>query len=67
MPVRLGNEAIEAAKKAAGLNGETLTSYATRVLLEAANRDIDKFVRERIKAVEEPAARKISKRKEPGK
>ena len=35
MPVRLGNEAIEAAKIAASLRGMTLTDYATSVLLEA--------------------------------
>jgi uncharacterized protein (DUF1778 family) len=50
MPVRLGNDAIEAAKKAAALKGQTLTEYATRVLLEVANHDIDEFVKSRSKA-----------------
>lgn len=49
MPVRLGNEAIEAAKIAASLRGMTLTDYATTVLLEAANHDIDVFARARVK------------------
>jgi hypothetical protein len=43
-PVRLGIEAIEAANIAASLKGMTLTEYATQVLLETANRDIDEFV-----------------------
>ena len=50
MPVRLGNEAIEAAKKAAALKGQTLTDYATQVLLRAATDDIDEFVRSHSKA-----------------
>ncbi len=43
MPVRLGKDAIEVAKKAASLKGMTLADYATAVLLESANRDIDEF------------------------
>jgi len=50
MPVRLGPEAIEAAKKAASLKGMTLTDYATAVLLESANRDLDEFAKSRVKA-----------------
>jgi hypothetical protein len=50
MPVRLGHDAIEVAKKAASLKGMTLTDYATAVLMESANRDIDEFARDRIKA-----------------
>jgi hypothetical protein len=49
MPVRLENKAIEAAKIAASFRGETLTAYASRVLLEVANRDIDEFVKARSK------------------
>jgi hypothetical protein len=55
MPVRLGKEAIAAAKKAAALKGKSLTDYATAVLLAAANRDIDAFVREQTsKAKKQP-------------
>jgi len=43
MPVRLGHEAIEAAKIAGSLKGMSLAEYATAVLLEKANRDIDEF------------------------
>jgi hypothetical protein len=43
MPVRLGLEAIEAAKIAGSLKGLSLAEYATAVLLERANRDIDEF------------------------
>lgn len=49
MPVRLETQAIEAAKIAASFKGETLTAYASRVLLEIANRDIDAFVKARSK------------------
>jgi hypothetical protein len=35
--------AIEAAKIAASFRGETLTAYASRVLLDVANYDIDEF------------------------
>ncbi len=54
MPVRLGNDAIEAAKKAAALKGQTLTEYATGVLLAAANHDIDEFVKSHAKASQKP-------------
>jgi hypothetical protein len=47
MPVRLGYEAIEAAKIAGSLKGMSLAEYATAVLLEAANRDIDEFSKAR--------------------
>lgn len=50
MPVRIGNEAIAAAKKAAGLKGLTLSDYVTGMVLEVANHDIDEFVKARIKA-----------------
>jgi hypothetical protein len=43
MPVRLGTEALEAAKIAASLKGMSLTEYATEVLQEVANRDIDQW------------------------
>jgi hypothetical protein len=49
MPVRLDMDAIEAAKIAASFKGETLTAYASRVLLEVANQDIDEFVKTRSK------------------
>jgi hypothetical protein len=41
MPIRLGTEALEAAKIAAAYKGMTLSDYATRVLHEAALRDIE--------------------------
>jgi hypothetical protein len=47
MPVRLGHEAIEAAKIAGSLKGMSLAEYATEVLLEAANRDIDEWSKTR--------------------
>jgi hypothetical protein len=50
MPVRLGHEAIEAAKIAGSLRGMSLAEYATTVLLEAANRDIDAYSKARVKA-----------------
>jgi hypothetical protein len=43
MPVRLGFEAIEAGKIAASIKGMSLAEYATAVLTEAANRDIDEW------------------------
>jgi hypothetical protein len=43
MPVRLGTEALEAAKIAASLKGMSLAEYATEVLREVANRDIDQW------------------------
>lgn len=49
MPVRLDVQAIEAAKIAASFKGETLTAYASRVLLDVANHDIDEFVKARSK------------------
>jgi hypothetical protein len=48
MPVRLGLEAIEAAKIAGSLRGMSLAEYATVVLLEAANRDIDQWSQTRV-------------------
>ena len=47
MPVRLGYEAIEAAKIAGSLKGMSLAEYATAVLLEKANHDIDEFSKAR--------------------
>jgi len=57
MPVRLGNDAIAAAKKAAALNGQTLTEYATRVLLEHANADIARFVQAQAKKMKAKPAK----------
>lgn len=47
MPVRLGFEAIEAGKIAASLKGMSLAEYATEVLAEAAERDIDEWTKAR--------------------
>jgi hypothetical protein len=55
MPVRLGAEALEVAKKAASLQGMSLAEYATAVLLEAANRDLDRWSAARAQAVTKKA------------
>ena len=47
MPVRLGYEAIKAAKVAGSLRGMSLAEYATTVLLERANQDIDEWSKAR--------------------
>jgi hypothetical protein len=47
MPVRLTRDAIAAAKIAASFKGMTLSQYASTVLVEAANRDIDAWTRAR--------------------
>ena len=47
MPVRLGYEAIEVGKIAASIRGMSLAEYATTVLIEAANRDIDEWTKAR--------------------
>jgi hypothetical protein len=47
MPVRLGYEAIEAARIAGSLKGMSLAEYATTVLLDVANRDIDEYFKAR--------------------
>ena len=48
MPVRLGVGGDAGGEDRGLVNGETLTVYATRVLLAAANRDIDEFARARV-------------------
>jgi hypothetical protein len=45
--LKLSSEAVEAAKIAAAFKGLTLLEYASRVLLEAANRDIEEGYRSR--------------------
>lgn len=47
MAVKLTIEAIEAAKIAAAFKGMNLMEYASQVLLEAANRDIEEGYRVR--------------------
>jgi len=47
MAVKLTIEAIEAAKIAAAFKGKNLMEYASEVLLEAANRDIEEGYRTR--------------------
>jgi uncharacterized protein (DUF1778 family) len=54
MPVRLADDAIQIAKKAASLKGMTLSDYASEALLAIANRDIDNFAKERVKASQKP-------------
>ncbi len=49
MALKLTIEAIEAAKIAAAFKGLTLLEYASGVLLEAANRDIDESYKRRAK------------------
>ncbi len=41
MPIRVGIEALEAAKIAAAYKGQTVMDYVTEIVLEAANRDIE--------------------------
>ena len=50
MPVRPGTEAVDVAERAVAVKGMTLMDYATAVLLEAANRDVDADARARVKA-----------------
>jgi hypothetical protein len=50
MPVRPGTEAVDVAKRAAAVKGTTPMDYATAVLLEAANRDLDAYARAWVKA-----------------
>ena len=46
-PVRLTDEAHEAARIASGFTGESLTEYVSRLVVEKANQDIDRYVAER--------------------
>jgi hypothetical protein len=45
MPIRIDVEALEAAKIAAAFKGMTVMDYASKVLLEAANKDIEECYR----------------------
>ncbi len=56
MAVKLTIEAIEAAKIAAAFKGLNLMEYASAVLLEQANRDIEEGYRDR--AGEKPPKRR---------
>ena len=47
MSIRIGVEALEAAKIAAAFKGMTVMDYVTRLVLEAANRDIEEGYRAR--------------------
>jgi predicted DNA binding CopG/RHH family protein len=47
MPIRITLEALEAGKIAAAYQGISLSEYASQVLLEAANRDIEEGHRAR--------------------
>jgi len=47
MAVKLTDEAIKAAKIAAAFRGMTVMEYASQVLLQAANRDIEEGYRRR--------------------
>lgn len=57
MPVRLGYDAIEAAKIAASVKGMSLAEYATMVLQEAAERDIDEWTAARKAKAKKPNPR----------
>ena len=46
-PVRLGIKALELAKVAAGIKGQSITTYVTTVIAEVANRDIEEWYRQR--------------------
>ncbi len=52
--VKLTQEAVDAAKIAAAFKGLTLYEYASQVLLEAANRDIEEGYRHRAGAAPKP-------------
>jgi hypothetical protein len=65
MAVKLTVEAIEAAKIAAAFKGITLMEYASAVLLEAANRDIEQGYR--IRSGGQQAPRRKPKGEEPPK
>jgi hypothetical protein len=47
MPIRLSMEAVEAVRIAAPIKGMTLSEYASAVLVEIANRDIDAYAKAR--------------------
>ena len=53
MPVRLDLDAIEIAKVAASIRGETLTAYASGVLREVATTEVDAFAKARAKKSEQ--------------
>lgn len=57
MAVKLTIEAIEAAKIAAAFKGMTLMDYASAVLIQAANRDIEEGYRTR-KSTDVPPKRR---------
>jgi hypothetical protein len=61
MSIRLDVEAIEAAKIAASYKRLTVLEYASRVLLEAANRDIEEGHRQRSAAASPPEPKKSRK------
>ena len=46
---RIGTKALEAARMARISTGERLMDYITRVVLEAANRDLDEWQKKRSK------------------
>jgi hypothetical protein len=46
-PVRLTDEAIEAARIASGYTGESMSEYVSRVLTERANEDAERLHAER--------------------
>jgi hypothetical protein len=43
MSVKLSTRALAVARIAAATRGESLAEYASRILIEAANRDLDAF------------------------
>jgi predicted DNA binding CopG/RHH family protein len=45
--MRIGVEVVEAAKIAAAFKGVTMMEYVSRIVLEAANRDIEEGYRSR--------------------
>jgi hypothetical protein len=68
-PVRLEHDAIETAKVAASLKGMTLMEYASAVLLEVANRDIDEYAKarsERAMAKAKEAAKQHAEKRKGG-
>ena len=66
MPIRLDVEAIEAAKIAAAFKGMSVMDYASRILLEQANRDIEEGYRNRMGSASSPEEARPRHRKSRG-
>lgn len=65
MSVKLSSRSLEVARIAAATRGETLATYASRVLLEVGNRDIDDFNARRAAAAKPEEAKAPPARAKP--